>query len=77
MLLEASNAWPRYTKDQHVEVLTWHVTNQLGQRIQKSMVYAPRNHWQKKVLAFATGFVAVIAGVVGLAPAAAPARPRL
>jgi hypothetical protein len=66
MLLEATDAWPRYIDGQHVEVLTWRATNKLGQKIQESMVYAHRNYWQKKVLVFAVGFLAVVAGIVGL-----------
>jgi hypothetical protein len=66
MLLETTDAWPRYAEGQHVEVLTWRATNKLGQKVQESMVYAHRNYWQKKVLVFAAGFFAVVAGVVGL-----------
>jgi hypothetical protein len=65
MLLQASG-WPRYTRGQRVQVLTWRDTNQLGQQVQRSMAYAHRNHWQKPGVVLALALVAMVTGANGL-----------
>jgi hypothetical protein len=66
MLLDGSDAWPRYRPNQPVEVLTREVRNKYGQTVPQSTVYAARNYWQKQLAMLVAALAASCAGIIGL-----------
>jgi hypothetical protein len=76
MLLDTPASTPRYAERQQVEVLSWPVTNSLGQRFDQTVVYAAHNYWLLPTAAAALSGLALTVGSIGVIRLRRAQQPR-